>query len=254
MVAENNDDGVDRSARLSVPGSAWVAGAFDVNTVAASFSRAAAPDGPYDLLQLGVQVSDPDLALLAGRDMNPGTTGACAGACTAKALSGFARMRFGRLRMFNVSGTSRLGLPLRVQTQYYTPTGFVTNGDDDCTVINGSDFAMAFLGTTNLAACETAVSPSAAVAFSAGQATGLQLAAPGIGNDGSVDLRLNLGAGSGTTCTAVGASTSAATSSSLDYLRGNWGGAAAWDQDPTARATFGVYRNAAEFLYLQENY
>ncbi len=254
MVAENNDDGVDRSARLNVPGSSWVAGAYDVNTVAASFSRAAAPDGPYDLLQLGVQVSDPDLALLAGRDMNPGTSGACAGACTAKALSGFARLRFGRLRMFNVSGTSRLGLPLRVQAQYYTPTGFVINGDDDCTVINGSDLAMAFVASTNLAACETAASPSAAIAFSGGQAAGVQLAAPGIGNDGSVDLRLNLGAASGTTCTAVGASTAPATSSSLDYLRGNWGGTAAWDQDPVARATFGVYRNAAEFLYLQENY
>ena len=254
MVAENNDDGVDRSARLSVPGSTWVAGAYDVNTVAASFSRAAAPDGPYDLLQLGVQVSDPDLALLAGRDMNPATTGACGGACTAKALSGFTRMRFGRLRMFNVSGTSRLGLPLRVQAQYYTPTGFVINSDDDCTVINGSDLAMAFVASTNLAACETAVSPGAAVAFSGGQATGLQLAAPGVGNDGSVDLRLNLGTATGTTCAAVGPGTAPATSSSLGYLRGNWGGAAAWDQDPVARATFGVYRNAAEFLYLQENY
>ncbi len=163
-------------------------------------------------------------------------------------------MRFGRLRMENVTGTSRLALPLRLQTQYFTPTGFITNGDDDCTTFNGSDFAMSFVPSTNLAACETAVNPSAAIGVSDGQATGLQLAAPGIGNDGSVDLRLNLGIASGTTCTAVGAAASPATSSPLDYLRGNWGGTPTWDQDPTARATFGVYRNATEFLYLQENY
>ena len=163
-------------------------------------------------------------------------------------------MRFGRLRTENVSGTTRLGLPLRLQAQYYTPFGFVTNGDDNCTSFSGTDIAMAFVGGTNLAACDTAVVPSGAVTLVNGQTSGLRLAAPGIGNDGSADLTFNLGAASGNTCTAIGGPTSAATSASLDFLQGNWGGAAAWDQDPGARATFGIYKNAAEFLYLQENY
>jgi len=255
MAAENNDDGVDLSARLTVSSSTWATGAYTVNTGTANFSRAVAPDGPYELLQLGIEVFDADLAVLAGRDMNPGTVGACGGACTAKLLIGNTKMRFGRLRTDNVSGVTRLGLPLRIKAQYYTPFGFVTNGDDNCTSFSGTDIAMAFVGGTNLAACDTAGAPSGVVTLVNGQTTsGLQLAAPGIGNDGSADLTFNLGAASGNTCTAVGGPTSAATSANLDFLQGNWGGAAAWDQDPGARATFGIYNNAAEFLYLQENY
>ena len=163
-------------------------------------------------------------------------------------------MRFGRLRIDNASGSSRLALPLHVTAQYYTGNGFVSNADDGCTSLNGTDIAMAFVASTNLSACETAVVPAGAITLSNGQVSGLRLAAPGVGNDGSVDLRINLGAASGNTCGAVGAAPIAATSSNLDYLRGNWGGAPAWDQDPTARATFGIYRNAAEFLFLQENY
>lgn len=163
-------------------------------------------------------------------------------------------MRFGRLRMDNVSGTTRLGLPLRIQAQFYTANGFVTNGDDSCTSFNGSDIAMVFVPSSNLTACDTASVPSGAVTLADGRVSGLRLAAPGVGNDGSVDLTLNLDAPTGTTCTAVGGAASAATSAGLDFLQGNWGGAAAWDQDPRARATFGIYNNAAEFLYLQENY
>ena len=254
VVAENNNDGTDLSARLSVPASNWVSGGYVVNTTAASFSRAAAPDGPYELLQLGVEVSDPDMAQLSGRDMDPSSAGVCAGTCTAKALIGLTRLRFGRLRMDNVSGVTRLNLPLRLQAQYYTPTGFVSNGDDDCTTLNGSDFAMAFVPLTNLTFCETAVDPSGGITLSGGQASVLQLLAPGAGNDGAVDLRLNLSVAAGATCTAIGGFPSPATFSSLEHLRGNWGGAGSWDQDPGARATFGVYQNASEYLYMQENY
>jgi hypothetical protein len=163
-------------------------------------------------------------------------------------------MRFGRLRMFNASGTSRLALPLRVQAEFYTTNGFVANGDDSCTSFSGSDNAMAFVPSTNLVACETAVVPSGALTLTDGQAGAIQLAAPGIGNDGSVDLKINLGAAAGNTCTTVGGASAPATFTLLDYLQGNWGGSASWDQDPSARATFGIYNNAAEFLYLQENY
>jgi hypothetical protein len=163
-------------------------------------------------------------------------------------------MRFGRLRMFNASGTARLTLPLRVQAEFYTANGFVRNGDDSCTSFSGSDKTMAFVPATNLVACETAVAPSGTVVLTDGLAGGLQLAAPGIGNGGSVDLRINLAAAGGSTCTAVGGASAPATFTALDFLRGNWGGSASWDQDPGARATFGIYKNASEFLYLQENY
>lgn len=163
-------------------------------------------------------------------------------------------MRFGRLRMENLIGTSRLPLPLRLSTQYYTANGFVRNSDDACTTFNASDMAMAFVGGTNLVACETAPLPTGVVTLTDGLLSGVSLAAPGSGNDGSVDLELNLAAPGGSTCTSVGGGTIPATFTGLDYLQGNWGGSAAWDQDPRVRATFGVYKKAPEFLFLQENY
>ncbi|UCH48386.1 MAG: LamG domain-containing protein [Betaproteobacteria bacterium] len=229
------------------------------------FTRAT-PIGAFDAdIVLAINVIDADSTTVAQIDgvaaVNPVQFGqATAGngilfsGTTVTAGKTPKEMRFGRLRMFNASGTSRLALPLRVQAEFYTANGFVANGDDSCTSFSGSDNAFAFVPSTNLVACETAVAPSGAVTLTDGQAAGLQLAAPGIGNDGSVDLQINLNAAAGNTCTTVGGASAPATSSVLDFLQGNWGGSAIWDQDPTARATFGIYNNAAEFLYLQENY
>jgi MSHA biogenesis protein MshQ len=45
----------------------------------------------------------------------------------------------------------------------------------------------------------------------------------------------------------------ASTASSLSFLQGAWCGAT-YTNDPTARATFGIYRNSNQFIYQQENY
>ncbi len=216
-------------------------------------------------ISLAINVVDEDATLVAMIDGVPGTNPVSFGQATpgngilfAGTVVTFGKtpreMRFGRLRMDNVSGTTRLALPQRIQAQFFTANGFVTNADDSCTAISGSDVRMDFVVPTNLAACDTASLPSGAAVLVDGMVNGLQLAAPGLGNDGSVDLTLNLGVAAGNTCTAVGGPTSAATTSNMDFLQGNWGGAAAWDQNPGARATFGIYKDAAEFLYLQENY
>ena len=163
-------------------------------------------------------------------------------------------MRFGRLRIDNSSGVHRLALPLRVRAEYYTSNGFVSNGDDSCTTFSGSDNAMVFVAGSKLTTCDTAVAPSGVVSLVEGEVAGLQLAAPGVGKEGSVELRINLAAAGGQTCTSVGAAPTPATFTSLDYLQGNWGGAAAWDQDPAARARFGINRNSPGLLHLEENY
>jgi MSHA biogenesis protein MshQ len=83
----------------------------------------------------------------------------------------------------------------------------------------------------------------------------LQLAAPGGANNGSVTLTVNLGASaSGNTCTAVGAGPGpATTTANFPHLQGNWTGAN-YDQNPTARATFGVSRGANEVIFVRENF
>ena len=47
---------------------------------------------------------------------------------------------------------------------------------------------------------------------------------------------------------------SATSAGNLPYLQGNWSGSGVYDRDPSARATFGIYNNAREFIFLQENY
>jgi MSHA biogenesis protein MshQ len=67
-------------------------------------------------------------------------------------------------------------------------------------------------------------------------------------------LTLNLGsANSGTTCTTVGGGTVTATGANRSYLQGNWAGSG-YDQNPSARASFGTYRGAEEMIFVRENF
>jgi len=45
-------------------------------------------------------------------------------------------------------------------------------------------------------------------------------------------------------------------SAALSYLQSLWASppGTSYQNDPTARATFGVYKGANEFIYLRENY
>jgi MSHA biogenesis protein MshQ len=78
----------------------------------------------------------------------------------------------------------------------------------------------------------------------------LKLAKPGQDNAGSTDLQANLDTASGTTCNPAAV---AASGAGQPFLRGDWG-AGNYDQDPVARATFGVYRKADQFIFFREMY
>jgi MSHA biogenesis protein MshQ len=99
--------------------------------------------------------------------------------------------------------------------------------------------------------CQTAISGGGVL--SSGRRT-LQLAAPGSANNGGVNLTVNLGASaSGTTCTTVGGAPVSATTANLPYLQGNWTGGA-YNVNPSARATFGVYKGSDEVIFIRENF
>ncbi len=247
VVAENADSGSDLSSRLTIASGSWASGSYAVNTSVAKLSRSASPNGPYDSLQLGVQVSDPDGAVLASRDMNTSTSGACGGACTAKALGDTTKLRFGRLRLWNASGSQLITMPVPFETQYWNGSAFVTNTADSCTAIVAGNIALGNYQKT-VAENDTTVSVSSALA--AGRGT-LRLTAPGGAKMGSVDVSVNLtGAGSGASCTAGMASS---TGANLGHLQGGWCGSA-YVNDPTARATFGIYRNSGAITYQRENF
>lgn len=167
----------------------------------------------------------------------------------ADSVEGGVTVASGRIRLSNGHGSELLPLPLAATVQYYNGTAWVRSDTDTVTALIASDVALAFPAGTaskpnNLAACETAVSIAGiSPAFE------INLSAPGNGDDGWTNLMLNLGAAAvGNRCTAVGGAGAASTTANRPWLQFPAG------TNPTARATFGVYKGNNEFIYLRENY
>ncbi|MHB0973122.1 MAG: DUF6701 domain-containing protein [Thiobacillus sp.] len=157
-------------------------------------------------------------------------------------------IRFGQLALANAQGSELLGLPVPIETRYWNGSGFTRNIADACTQLAASN-VMLSNWQRNLNPCETSVSLSGR--FSAGRGN-LRFSAPGAGNTGSVDLAVQLGAtGSGSTC--VGGVATATTGAAQTWLQGRWSGSA-YDRNPAARASFGLYRGSNALIYLREMY
>jgi hypothetical protein len=224
----------------------WVAG---VATVAwpIALQRAAAPDGPYSALKIGIAPSDPDTVTLAAAtlDLDADNDSVAERA----QIGAAAQARFGRLRVLGGSGSSNLRLPIRLRAEYWDGNVFAANSLDSCTPLGWSQVAMSFSG---LGACATAFTTNA-ITVASGSASWL-LSAPGAA--GAVDLRVNLNGTGGTAC--VPASSSPAASAALPYLQGRWTTAAgAYTDDPVARGTFGTYgqdRLPNSVIFRRENF
>ncbi len=202
------------------------------------------PAAPFDAeLSLALNVIDADGVAYAS---NP----ARFGAATAGNGIGFNNgkaTRFGRLRLFNANGSQLIAMPVAMQTQYWNGSGFVTNTLDSCTTLALNNVALGNY-QRNLNSGETTVTIGGA--FNSGVGT-LRLSAPGAANNGSVDVSVNLTAATaGASCTA---GMPASTGAGKGYLQGAWCGTA-YTSDPTARATFGTYRGADQFIYQREDY
>ena len=217
-----------------------------------SFTRTT-PVAPFDAdISLAINVIDTDGVAAA---TNPVTFGTAAPG-NGIAFSSGKSLRFGRLTVRNASGSQLLSLQVPVEAQYWSGApinGFLTNTLDSCTAIASANDAMGNY-TGNLSGsptCETAVTSGGGL--NAGRGV-LVLAAPGGGTGGSVDLMVNLGASaSGSTCTTQGGAPGSATTANLPHLQGNWSGGA-FDQNPTARATFGISRGSEEVVFVRENF
>jgi MSHA biogenesis protein MshQ len=223
------------------------------NATTGFFFTRTTPVAPFDAdISLAINVIDADTISYAS---NPARFGQ-ATAGNGIAFSSGKPMRFGRLVIRNANGSQLLPLPVQMEAQYWSgaPTNaFITNTLDNCTTIASANDAMGTY-TGNLSGsptCETAISGGGALNM--GRRT-LLLAAPGSGNTGSVNLTVNLGAAaSGSTCTTQGGAPGSATTANSAYLQGNWTGVN-YDQNPTARATFGVSRGAEEVIFVRENF
>jgi len=168
------------------------------------------------------------------------------------------QFRYGRLRIGNANGSQLVPLPVPMETQYYSgapANAFFTNTADNCTTLAGTNITMGnFQGSLGpLASCKTNM--NANITFTAGRGN-LLLTAPGSANGGSVDLTLQLGTGAfgSTSCVTPGSPPPQATNgANRAYLQGNWTGGN-FDQNPTGRAAFGVFKGAEEVIFIRENF
>ncbi|HEV7821268.1 MAG TPA: DUF6701 domain-containing protein, partial [Burkholderiales bacterium] len=203
-------------------------GTLTFNSGTGFFFTRAAPAVPFNAeIGLTINVTDADGIAYAS---NPVAFGAPT-AGNGIAFSTGRQMRFGRLRLQNANGSQLIAMPIPMSAQYWNGSGFVTNTVDNCTAILIANIGLGSY-LPNLGAGDTTATIGGV--FNAGVGT-LTLSAPGSAKHGSVDVTVNL-TGAGKT-----------------YLQGAWAGATYTD-NPTARATFGIYRNTNKFIFRQENY
>lgn len=237
-VAENNNQGVNYSARLanfsagaSTPN--WGSTNFGELTISdiGQLTRAAVPEGPYQNLNIGLQVddNDGDVSELAGLDLNADNSDDCAvaGNCDAKLIAE-TDVRFGQLFLENAFGPETFPLQLNVSTRYFDGTRFIVNTDDSCTNLVDTDppyTATSYSG--NLAAGET--SPTLDTNITNGLGV-FEFSESGIGNEGSVVYEYAIDA----------------------WLRTESDGDGDYDDDPFSTITFGQFRGTDRIIYWRE--
>lgn len=156
---------------------------------------------------------------------------------SAIAVSAATPFRYGRLWMQNVYGSELLNLSVPIEAQYWDGSTYRRNQLDSCTAIAPANIAMgSYKG--NLADCETVISGGGTIA--SGKTT-MSLSKPGNGNNGSVDLSINLNSAAGSTCTS--STGSSATNANLPQFG---------TTNPSARETFGIFKSPV--IYMRENY
>lgn len=257
-VAEDGNDGIDLSARISGadPATKWIEGVFSVDLYDAVFARAGGgPDGPYGQLAVGVTVANEDGTLIAGADMNPATATDCTAdaSCTALTL-GTAAARFGRASVENAFGSEYLDLAVPLRAGFYAgeALGFLPNPDDAC--------------STPLSVALADADPGDGLDYSAGDTCVQDNGSPGTSGAGCPDIAPvaqqftdpPLAGDFNLWLRAPGADKSGAVLVDAvvpAWLEYDWDGDGIHDNPPpTARAVFGSYRGDDRIIYWRERF
>ncbi|MGE0486831.1 MAG: DUF6701 domain-containing protein [Gammaproteobacteria bacterium] len=152
-------------------------------------------------------------------------------------------LRFGRLRLASAFGSDLLPLTLPVVAEYHDGTSFVTNAADTCTTLTlAGEVRLSNPGTAGGAAQDGTVamqvgggtssigSGDVNVIAGLGQ---LVFSAPGAGNTGFIDVTTALLA-------------------NFSWLLFDWDGDGDYDDEPDARASFGLFPGREELIYQRE--
>ncbi len=218
-ITGDNGGAVVPTGRLvpALPGTIWTNGSYTVIEPATTFTRNATPDGTYESFALRANIiSEPDGVAISGTDLTNTT-----------------KVRFGRLRLSNVYGyVSPLQMP--VEAQYWSGNSWVKNSDDNCTALAVANLPLSPAATT----WTRSVSP---LAGGAGMITINPTSA------GSISVCADLGADNGVACSG--------TSAALPWLQSRWPGGANHNNDPSATATFSIFKSEGKRgVYNREMY
>ncbi|MCU7961924.1 MSHA biogenesis protein MshQ [Shewanella sp. SW32] len=190
LVGENNNNGVDLQSRLSdlrIKADSWNQGVATVDaSYQANFSRVTPnvatnlyQDGPFELLDIGVQLMDNDprpnglYSYVASPDMDAASTGTCTN-CNAKKIS-TQTLRHGRVVMDNTYGPETEILRMPTRAEYWNGSSWALNTADNCTTAVyalGSQVDRSALGYNfdpDLVAGQSVVRSGGTATFQAGQ-------------------------------------------------------------------------------------
>ena len=170
-------------------------------------------------------------------DINPEIQSVSDGEVTTNFAAGTHRLdptgnnlQFGRLRMNNVHGSELNPLTMPAFTEYWSGSAWLKSVTDTCTSIADADL-VSVANPLGLSTPTVFYTPFA----SAGNIDYVY-PAPGAGNDGYIDTTTDLN------------------SASHLWLRFDWDVDGVFDNDPSARATFGIFEGDPVQIYLRQIY
>ncbi len=151
-------------------------------------------------------------------------------------------VRWGRVVLQNAHGSERLALALPAHAEYFDGAGFVTNSDDNCSGFNPvGELTLSNDIQFNETDGDIAIAASSTRAtagndpFAGGDAN-LTFSAPGAGETGFADATVDLTAGA----------------ANLPWLQFDWDGDGNHDDNPSARASFGVFQGSDVLIHVRE--
>lgn len=234
----NGATGLAKTVTLS-DGSGSTAGVFANATFSAAAFNASAEQTKADVNYSFTAKDTPPVTLTLRATDTDGVSSNFAGVTEETA-----EIRSGRARIVNAYGSELVPLSVPVRVEYYSSDGWITNAADTCTALalpsltltnavhapppgpgQGMPTIIIKSGTPNKTSTVTVVPTAAGVGelnFSAPMADGYA--------DASIDLSGNA------------------------WLRYDWDSDGSDDDNPTGRATFGLYRGSPRHIYQREQY